>query len=263
MSNNIPWLELKNIEVWINNKNVLSKLTLNLNYGDNIVILGPNGAGKTSLIKLIERSVYPIVSKDSKIRYFGEKNISLWDIRSKIGFVTLNIQNRICSTTKSADAICSGFFGTNKLLKYQSLTQSQKTRFRRLLEYLSIESIASNNFGNLSEGEKRTVLIARALINQPEIIILDEPTCNLDFKSKHKILEVLDKLSKDEITLVQVTHNLDSISKQTNRVIFLKNGIVKEDSTPSKCLTSSKLSDLFDTPLTIINSNSYWQALPG
>ena len=107
------------------------------------------------------------------------------------------------------------------------------------------------------------MLIARALINQPQILILDEPTCNLDFRSKHKIYNLLDKLSMDKITLVQVTHNLDSVSKRTNRVILIKDGMLKEDSTPSKCLTSSKLSHLFDTPLSIINKNGFWQALPG
>ena len=146
------WLEIQNVDAWLDNRKVFSELNLNLNLNENTVILGPNGSGKSALIKLIERSIYPVVKDDSFIKYLGNKNPSLWDMRRDIGFVSHDIQSRINSETNTEEAIGSGYFGTNKLNPSNSLRTYEEENMSRLICELSLNSVIMKSFGELSEG---------------------------------------------------------------------------------------------------------------
>ena len=250
---------MKDVDAWILNKKVFESLNLRLYEGDNTVIIGPNGAGKSALIKLIERSIYPVVKENSFIKIFGVQNINLWDLRRQIGFVSKDLEDRIPSNIKSRSLIATGYYGTNKLHNDHKLSKGQEKRVEYLLSELSLESLANNKYSELSSGQKRAILIARSIVNNPKIIILDEPLCNLDFKCKSYLLSKLNKLHDSGITLLQVTHNLDSINSRTNRIIILNNGKIVKDGNPHECLRSEIISNVYNTPLSVKTYRNYWQ----
>ena len=131
-----------------------------------------------------------------------------------------------------------------------------------MIKILGLSSISEKRFGELSQGQKRQVIIARALVIQPEVLIMDEPTCNLDLKSKIILIKFLETLTKTSTTIVQVTHDLESILKSTTRVIMMKNCNVIYDNSPSKILTSEIVSYLYDVQIEIQNNNGYYRAFP-
>ena len=125
-----------------------------------------------------------------------------------------------------------------------------------------MDSIAGDYFVKLSDGQKRIALIARALIHKPDILVLDEPLCRLDLKAKSNVLKLIKKIIDNGTTVLQVTHDLQSITSEINRVILMKNRKIVGDGKTADCLTSEKISNLFDLPLLITKSRMSWQAYP-
>ena len=104
------WAILKNLYVYINDKEILSNINVNLNYGENILILGPNGSGKSTFLKLLNRSIYPVISNHSSFKLFNKENINIWDLRRKIGFLLKEMEQRVNKGVSLYDVIISGFF---------------------------------------------------------------------------------------------------------------------------------------------------------
>ncbi len=258
-----PWVEFQNVEAWLSDKSIFQNLSLTLYKNESTAIIGPNGAGKSTLIKLIERSIYPVIKKDSRMLFYGKERVNLWKLRSLIGFVSNEIEDRIPNNSSSKDVIYSGFFGSNTLRKETILTNKQKDSANKIINDFNLVEFELVNYGCLSEGLKRRVLLARALVNNPQIIILDEPVCKLDLKSKYDLLSLLEKLSVSGTTLVQVTHNIDTVIKDTKRVVLIKRGVVIADGIPHECLNSDILSNLYETPLIVHRENGFWQVYPG
>ncbi len=256
-----PWLEFCNVEAWSKDHKIFSSLNLKLYLNEQTVILGPNGSGKSSLIKLINRSLYPIVKENSSLKLFNSETINIMDIRSRVGFVSAEIEERIKPGTKAWEVIYSGYLGSIGLGICNIVDKDLKENTLKLMNFLNLESIKDMNFEYLSEGQKRYVIIARSLINNPEILIFDEPTIKLDIKAKYQLLNILNKLSEAGKTIVQVTHQIDTITKGSTRIIFLKKGCIIDDGPVNVMLTSEKLSKLYDLPLKLINSNTCWQII--
>ncbi len=263
MKERVKWLEMKNLDVMVEENLILSNINLSLYEGENTAILGPNGAGKSTLIKLIERTLYPIVKTNSFFKIYGDENINIWDLRQRIGYLSTEFESRISPYTIAQDVILSGFYGTNGSGKKKTLNQPQKRRVNKLVSNLGLKkNIYNKPFGHLSDGQKRYILLARALVNQPKVLVLDEPTHRLDVKSKYLLLSLLKSLCNSGITLLQVTHNVETIINQNTRIVLLKDGKIIDDASPDKCLSSKNLSYLYETPLISNKTNGYWQIYP-
>jgi len=258
----LPWLEMKNIEAWVGGNRVFNDLNLNLLNGQNTVVLGPNGSGKSSLIKLISRELYPVVKENSSFRLFGSATIDLIKIRKRIGILTNGIETRTPQECVGRDIILSGFLGSIGINKREFLSESMYTKLEEIIKLMSLEAIAYKSFRELSDGQKRRLLLARTLINNPDILILDEPTNAIDLKAKHQLLASFRKLCKNGKTILLVTHQIDNVIKEFNRIVLMKNGKIIEDGKPFEILRSDLLSDLFETPLEVICTRNHWQILP-
>ncbi len=257
-----PWFEICNGEVWNNGHKLISNLDLQLNLGENIVLLGPNGSGKTTLVKIISRELYPVIKSNGYIKYFGENRINLWNIRKDIGFLYTNQENRIPNKTLPIDLISAGINGIYGSGTQREVDHSDFKRTNELIEYLQIGHLKVKQFGLLSDGEKRMVLIARALINKPKVLVLDEPTCRLDLKSKFRLLSMLQHLASNGTTILQSTHDVDSIFKGTNRVILIKDCKIQKDGNLHDIINAKQLSILFNTSLTVHEQNGCWNVYP-
>ena len=257
-----PWLELRNIEVWQNNRSLVDRLSLMLRLGESTTVLGPNGSGKSTLVKLIERRLHPVVKQDSWLRLFGEELIPLQQLRQRIGVVNSELDERIPAQLTAHDVVLSGLFGSTRLGQHQQTSREDHRAVQSRLEELNLIELENRQYCQLSDGEKRRLLIARALIHHPEVLILDEPARALDLRACHQMLEMIRAFCRMGVTVVQVTHRIDTIVPEMQRVVLLKSGQVIDDGSPSNMLTSSRLSALFDTKLTVLDANGYRQVVP-
>ena len=256
----ITWAKFKNLNVKIDQKKILSNINLNLNIGENTLILGPNGSGKTTLLKLINRSIYPLAEKDSSFKLFNKENINIWDLRKEIGFLFKDMEDRVNKGVKLSDLIFSGFTGTFNSRYNKFLPKNNIDKFERLIIELDLINIINNEFNLLSDGQKRRAMIARALVYEPKLLVLDEPFCNLDLKSNFILNKTLKNLIKKSINLIYSTHSLETILPETNRVILIKDGKIINDGKPDELIKSNVLSNLFNIEINVVKEGDYWRS---
>ena len=256
------WASFRNIDVCIDQKKILSNININLNYGENIVILGPNGSGKSTFLKLLNRSIYPIISKNSSFKLFNEENINIWNVRKKVGFLFKEMEQRVKKGVNLYDLIASGFSGTFNPRYSKFLSKIDKKKIDELINNWELNNIINKQYQSLSEGQRRRVLLARALVYEPKLLVLDEPFCNLDLKSNFILNNNLNNLIDNSTNIIYVTHNLESILNSTNRVLLIKEGKIINDGSPNQILKSKIISDLFQISINLIKEDGYWRGIP-
>ena len=206
-----PYLELEAVEAWLGPRRVFENLSLRLHRGEHTLVLGPNGAGKSALIQLISRQLYPVVRPGSHLRLFGSDTVNLWELRRRIGFVSSLQQASYRGMVKAADVVLSGWFGSVGIGRSQVASAPQRQRVAQLMEELGLAALAERPYGQLSDGQQRRLLLARALVHTPEVLVLDEPTNGLDLRARHQLLAELRRLAAAGTTLLVVTHQVEAV----------------------------------------------------
>ena len=250
------WFEAENISCFKNNFKVIKDLNLKIKYSDNVILIGPNGSGKSSLIDVINRNLYPVKTNESKLKIFGNELINIWALRKRISTVNNDIKNRINPDLKVFDLILSGLYGRYCYVQNKSERDSYKVE--KIMKKMNISNLSKKNFSYLSDGEKQISLIARALIKNPEILILDEPIANLDYKSKFLVIDQLNALSKLNTKILCVTHDISMISSMYDRVIMLKNGEIMADGDQNKVINSENINKLYGINVEVLKENGFW-----
>jgi len=256
------WLYLEKVDVYKNQTKVLDNISIELRIGENITILGPNGSGKSSFIELINRSIYPIFKKNSVLQIFKSTDINIWDLRKKVGLVNTDIQKRVSRKMLVFDIVMSGFYGSIGLHSDSKIYSKHIESVNITLNRMSLYEEKNKTYGELSDGQKRRVLIARSLINNPRILILDEPMIGLDLKSHYELIEILEKISEQGTTLLISTNKLENILTTTQKIICFKKGKIIKSGSPSEILKANLISSLFDTQVEVISANGYWRTVP-
>lgn len=257
-----PVLDIHNARVFRGNTRVFDEFSLQLHKGENTVILGPNGAGKSTLLKLITRELLPVVSDNSYCRVFGEERMPIWELRQKIGVVSQDFQNNYLALATGLDVVLSAFFGSVGIHGHHQVTEVQVQQARQQLVDLELADLADRQYLQLSTGQQRRLLLARALIHTPAALIFDEPTSGLDLKAAFRIIEDMQALAASGTTLIVVTHHIHEIVPDIQRVIFLKNGRIHADGSKQALLQAETLSDLYDTSLQLSEQRGFYQAFP-
>ena len=250
------WFEAKNINCFKDGFRVIKDLNLKIGYSENVIFIGPNGSGKSSLIEVINRNIYPVVAYDSILKIFNKEVINLWELRQRISTVNNDIKNRINPNLQVFDLILSGLYG-----KYCYVsTKSERNHYKveSLMKNMNITSLSKKYFSYLSDGEKQISLIARALIKKPDILILDEPIANLDYKSKFFVIDKINELSKLNTKILCVTHNISMITTIYDRVIMLRGGKIIADGCQNKVINSKNLNKLYGINVEVIKNNRFW-----
>ena len=256
------WASFKNINVYFDHKQILTNININLSYGENTLILGPNGSGKSTFLKLLNRSIYPIISKNSSFKLFNKENINIWEIRKKIGFLFKEMEERVNNGVILHDVITSGFSGTFNSRYSKLLSKAEQLKIENLIYKWELNNIIYDQFNTLSDGQKRRALLARALVYKPNILVLDEPFCNLDLKSNFILNQNLNNLMDQSVNIIYITHNIESILPKTNRVILIKEGKIIKHGSPHELLNSKTISDLFNISINVIEQEGYWRMVP-
>jgi iron complex transport system ATP-binding protein len=262
-----PLLQIQDATVLKNRTRVLDRITLTIREGEHTAILGPNGAGKSSLIRLIAHLDYPLAPADGTppLLILGQE---LWDVfalRAQLGIVSADLQNSIlCGTlpgrTRGLEAVLSGFFASYGVFGHHRITPAMRTRAYHTLDLMEAAHLAEAFIESMSTGEVRRIMIARALVPAPRALLLDEPTTGLDLMARHRLLTTLRNLACQGKTIILVTHHIEEIFPEINRVVLLQHGRVMLDDAKPEALTSSHLSAMFEGPVTVKETQGYYTA---
>lgn len=258
-----PILDIQHATVYRGDTCVFSDLSFALYEGEHAAILGPNGAGKSTLLKLLAADVHAMPKDETRMTLFGEERWNVWDVRKRIGIVSHDLQRDYLICAEGLHVILSGFYASNDTYAYQEFSKTQMTRAYEVMQDLGIMGLAGRRFGHLSTGEQRRFLLGRALVHDPPVLVLDEPTSGLDLKACFQYLDLLRAQITKGKTVLLVTHHLHEIPPEIDRVIFLAGGNIVADGSKSTLMTSDQVSRLFDSKVTLVQANGWYQALPG
>lgn len=255
-------LSIKNATVFRKNTRVFNNFSLEIQLGESVAIIGPNGAGKTTLLKLITRELYPVVKPDSHLQLFGDERVNIWELRRHIGIVSHEYQVGYQAIATGLDVVLSAWFGSVGVHGHHQVTPAQTDRAKQIMAELDITSLAEKQYLQLSTGQQRRLLLARALVHKPEVLVFDEPTNGLDLKSGFQLLNEMRRYCQNGTTLILVTHHIQEIIPEIERVVCLKNGKVFEDGEKKSLLVDDRISQLYDTRVNISQANGFYTASP-
>jgi iron complex transport system ATP-binding protein len=257
-----PLLEFNNITVLKgDNQKVLDEISLKIYEGENIAILGPNGAGKSSLIKIITREYYPVFRENGcSFKIWGQDSWDVFSLRSMLGIVTNDLQYICNRDITGMETVLSGFFSSIGLFK-EHLTPQMKRKACEIIEFLEITHLQERKMDQMSSGEARRFLIGRALVHDPQALILDEPANSLDLHALYKFSDILSKIARSGTSIILVTHNLSDIIPEIRRVILMKEGRLCDDGPKESMLTARNISKVFGASVDIMRKHGYYYAL--
>ena len=255
-----PLLEFRNLTVYRDDHRVLDRFSLSIPSGQNVAIVGPNGSGKSTLLKLITREVFPVVDPDAHLRVLGRDRWMLFELREHLGIVTNDLMASCTRDITGRDLVLSAFFGSVGLWPHHDVTPGMQTRADAALQIMEVEHLASRLVSQLSSGEGRRLLIARALAHGPRALVLDEPTNSLDLRACRDLTGRVRHLATRGTNIILVTHHLPDIVPEIDRVVVLKDGRVFRDGPTAEILTSDVLSDVFGTTVDVVRRESFYMA---
>ena len=243
-----PLLELRGATVVRDGRAILSVHHFSIAEGEHLAILGPNGSGKSTLIKLLTRDVLPLWAEPAPMLFRGQPRIALEDARKLLGVVSADAQEQADVVLPAFQVVLGGFFGSLGVPRHKSPTAEQRDRALAALTELEVAHLAERTMTTLSTGEARRVLIARALVHDPAVLVLDEPTTGLDPHASHHIRQAVRMLARGGRSLVLVTHHVEDIAPEIDRVVLLRDAAIVADGPKHELLTSERLSELFAIP---------------
>jgi iron complex transport system ATP-binding protein len=225
-----PVIEMRRVTITKGRTTILRDVNLRIDRGERVVILGPNGSGKSSLIKTMTGdNRFDTSVEGASVRIRGKEEWSLFDIRRAFGMVSGDLQYEFYRDLTSLEAVISGFFGSVGTNRSQDVTEDMRDAAVRSLSCIGISHLAKRTMSTLSTGEARRVLIARALVNDPEALILDEPMSSLDLTGKYHVRSSMHTLAESGRTIILVTHDPSDIISEINRVIMMRDGSIFRD----------------------------------
>ena len=258
------FVSMRNVDVARGENVVLHGVELNIATGEHVAILGPNGCGKSTLIKTITCECYPVVRPGMESLIYGRDRWEVQELRKHLGVVAAELPGERTPRTRGLDAVVSGFFASSTIWPNCEVTEAMRESAIEALDLLEARHLRDRWVGQMSAGETRRVMIARALVHQPEMLLLDEPSNALDLASQRELREILRGLARNsshrKTGIVMVTHHLADILPEMDRVIMMRGGRIVGDGRKAKLLQAEKLSELFGVDLELTERNGYWHS---
>ncbi len=255
-------MDIRHASVYRGVELVLHNISLEISQGGSTVILGPNGSGKSTLMKLFSRELYPVLPESGSFRLFGHENWNVWDLRCQLGVVSADLHYDYWGMTPGRDVVLSGFFSSVDLYDQQAVSHFQRAQSYVMMERLGVDLLADQPFAQMSTGEQRRMLLARALVHDPSTLLLDEPTTGLDVSACFQYLDVLRGFIREGKTVILVTHHIHEIPPEIERVVLLQDGRIRDDGPKCDVLNEQSLSALFGVPLELLHRHGWFQAVP-
>jgi iron complex transport system ATP-binding protein len=260
----IPALELRGVCYVANGKKILDAIDWQVHAGEHWAILGPNGSGKTTLLRIASGYLWP--NGGGEVYRKGETLTYLPELRKSIGWVTASLASEIPFQERALNTVVSGKFAQIGYLGgfWGQASRADYTRARRYLKELGCGYLRNQEFGTLSQGEQQKVLIARARMTKPYLIILDEPCAGMDPGARENFLSSLGVLGKQRKVpaLIYVTHHVEEILPLFAKTLVLRNGKVLHSGKTRDVLQARVLKELYGAPLSLLRRKGrYWPAI--
>jgi iron complex transport system ATP-binding protein len=259
------FLSMRNVDIARGQKVVLQDVNLTIATGEHLAILGPNGCGKSTLIKAMTCECYPIVRSRMEMKVYGRDRWEVQELRKHLGVVATELPGERTSVTRGLDAVVSGFFSSSTLWPNLDVTEPMRASAMEALGLLGAAYLRDRFVGEMSAGEKRRVMIARALVHRPEMLLLDEPSNALDLAAQRELREILRAVAvgsenRRGTGIVMVTHHLADILPEIDRVVMMKGGRIFADGPKMELLQAEKLEELFGVELELTERHGYWHS---
>jgi len=245
-----PLLDLRNIRVLRGDvsrgvKPALDDFSLRVHADEHVAVLGPNGCGKSTLIKTITRECYPMVRKGSSMTILGQKNWNVFELRNLLGIVSNDLMSSCTGDASGLDVVLSGFFSSTRIFPNHAFDPKQRELAEAALAQLGVSHLAERAVDEMSSGEAKRVLIARALVHNPRALLFDEPCNSLDILAQRGLRETMRSLAQSGIGIILVTHELADIVPEIERVVLMSKGRIVADGPKAEILQAKCLSKLF------------------
>lgn len=253
-------VDLADVSIVRGGSTLLDSVSLRIEESDRWVVIGPNGAGKTTLLQVLGAQIHPT---DGLVEILGEilGLVDVFELRPRIGITSAALAERIPRGERVHDVVVSASYAVLGRWR-EDYDQLDHERADELLAQLGIGQLVDRTFGTLSEGERKRVQIARALMTDPELLLLDEPAAGLDLSGREALVRTLGELAQDPYApaSVLVTHHVEEIPVGITHALLLKKGQVVAAGPLEETLTADNLSATFDLPLALTRADGRWAA---
>ena len=253
-----PLIEFEHVSVMRGSTLALDDISLKIGAGEHVALIGPNGCGKSTFIKTITRECYPLAREGSRLTILGRDCWNVFELRTLLGIVSSDLMAFCTRDLSGLDLALSGFFSSIGIWPHHQITDEMRARAERALEQLEIPHLAGRFTDEMSSGEARRALLARALVHEPRALILDEPATALDLFAQHELRQTLRKLAQSGVGIVMVTHHLPDLIPEIDRVILMGRGRIVADGPKCRILTAERLSRLFGLPVELAERGGYY-----
>lgn len=252
-------LELNDVTFRRNRKEILHDVSFTVRSGEQWVMLGPNGAGKSTILGFCGALTHPTTGT---VDVLGHRlgRVELQALRRRIGHV--NPRHPLQSALSVTNVVLTGITGTTERPMRWSPSTQEVAKALRLIEILGLSALADDRWPTLSQGERGRTLIARALISDPELLLLDEPSTGLDVAAREQLLDTISVLSDThpELASVLVTHHLEELPVTTTHALLIADGRVTAAGPVRDVLTSEAVTATFNHPLAVEHAHGRWSA---
>lgn len=254
-----PLIELCNASVVRGDQVVIKEMNLRIEVGEHVAILGPNGCGKSTLVRTLTREFYALAKPGSFVRLFGREVWNVFELWSLLGIVSNHFPTP-SRTVTGRELVIGSFFSSVGVWPNQHVTPDMERRADEALAQLDATHLADRDYDELSSGESRRILIARALVHSPKALLLDEPTTSLDLFAQHELRETMRRLAQSGIAILLVTHHLSDIIPEIDRIVMMRAGRIIADGPRTELLAKGPIEDLFGIPVDLAERNGYTHA---
>jgi len=253
----VTLLSFSGVSKWLGDKLVLDDINWRVSRGEHWVILGLNGSGKTTLLRIASGHLWPTSGEVTLLgKRFG--TVDLRVLRRNVGWVTSALTARIPPKMTSLEVVVSGRFDSFGL--YEEPSADDMENVAGLLDYMDAMELSTREFGVLSQGEQQRILLARGLIADPKILILDEPCGGLDMKSREHFLRYVGKLTERIPSIIYVTHHIEEIIPEFTHIMLMKDGRTHKSGPTPEVLTSRNLSRAYGVKVKVRHKNGRYYA---
>ncbi|MEU6081728.1 ABC transporter ATP-binding protein [Streptomyces sp. NPDC047108] len=253
-------LELVDVSVVREGRALVDQVSWSVAEGERWVILGPNGAGKTTLLNIASSYLFP---SSGTAQILGEKlgSVDVFELRPRIGMAGVNMVDKLPNRQTVLETVLTAAYGMTAHW-HENYEAVDEERARAFLDRLGMNDYLDRKFGTLSEGERKRTLIARAMMTDPELLLLDEPAAGLDLGGREDLVRRLGRLARDPLapSMIMVTHHVEEIAPGFTHVLMIRQGKVLAAGPVEETLTSRNLSLCFGLPLVVERNGERWTA---
>ncbi|MGN7357112.1 ABC transporter ATP-binding protein [Paenibacillus sp. SAF-054] len=227
---------------------ILDHVTLEIEKGENWVILGRNGSGKTTILEMLTGYLFPSEGRIEVLgNTYGECDVR--EVRKEIGYISPNLLEKLNLSDPVWEVVATGAYAFLRF--YQEIPNDVKDRALRLLDDMNLGKLSHHPLGTLSQGERKKVMLARSLMSEPKLLIMDEPCAGLDLYERENMLAEVERLGGRDITVVYVTHHVEEIMPMFTHAALIRDGKIAGFGPKQEVLNKEMIKKTYDIPVEI------------